>query len=108
MWSDGVVLLQPVVNDDSGLCERRKQPPIQTSRAKDRIETLVVGVLPGAAGLDIVGIHVVLLKPFLNHCGDQFRTIVAAKTGWPTVNPEQPGEYANDIASGQASADLDR
>ncbi len=61
MRPDGVVFLQPLFDDDPSFGHGTEQPTIQAGRAKDRVETFTVSVLPRAAWLDVMRIHVLVL-----------------------------------------------
>ncbi len=51
MWPDGVVFLQPLLNEDTRFGQRTEQPAVQAGDSKYRVEAFVVGVLPRTARL---------------------------------------------------------
>ena len=66
MRPDRVVLLQPLIDDDFGFCQRTEKATIQASCSKDRIEALAIPVLPRTTGINVMSIDVLFLEPFLD------------------------------------------
>jgi len=60
MWPDGVIFLQPLLNDDTRFGHGSEQPAVQTGDAEYRVEAFVAGVLPGTARLNVMRAHVLV------------------------------------------------
>ena len=76
MWSLGVVVAPPCLDDDLGLGEAVEDLTVEQFVAKLRVEALAVAVLPRAARLDERGLGADSCNP-LSHClGDKLRPVI--------------------------------
>ena len=103
MRPDGVVFVQPLAGNDSGLSHGFESPAVQTRRAEDAVKAFVVGVLPGTTRIDVVRIDAVALKPCSDLQRNEFRTIVAAQARRSTVVADKSGKSPDDIGCREAS-----
>ena len=88
-----IVFVQPTLRYSSRLLHRIEQPPVKAAVAKNRIETLIVAILPRAARLDELRLHTGFFQPGLDVFGDKFRTVVALDMSGQAPQTEQIGEY---------------
>ena len=88
-----IVFVEPALRYSSRLLDRIEQPPVKAAVAKDRIETLIVAILPRTARFDKVRLHTGFFQPSLDILGDKFRTIVALDMGGQPPLAEQIREY---------------
>ena len=75
MRADVIVLLEPRVDDDLGLLGRREPLGIENLVPERPIEALVVAVLPGRARIDPDRLNADALKPVLERCRGELRTL---------------------------------
>ena len=76
MWSDGVVMVPPLFDDDLCLLQGVEDLPIQQFVPEAGIEGLAVSVLPGAARLDVSCFYTHHLDPVPDSLGHELRSIV--------------------------------
>jgi hypothetical protein len=65
MAAFGVVVPQPRPGTYPGVLHGGEEFPIEVFAAKGRVEAFAEGVLPGAGGIDVVGVHVHGVQPGL-------------------------------------------
>lgn len=76
VWSLGVVVLSPFLDDDLGLPERVEDLPVEKLVAEPDIEALAVTIFPWAAWFDECGTCADGGDPFSDRFGDEPGTVV--------------------------------
>jgi len=88
-----VVFVEPALCYSSRFLNRIEQPPVKATVAENRIETLIMAILPRAARLYKVRLHAGFFQPSLDILGDEFRTVVALDMGGQSPLSEQILQY---------------
>ena len=107
MGSLHVVLVKPSLRRFASLADRLEKPSVQATIPEDRIEALVVTVLPRTAWLDEPDSDAPLLDPLLHLLRYEFRAVVALDRRRYPVELDELLEHANDIDRGQVPRALD-
>ena len=68
---------------------------IQAFIAKFVVKTLPERILPGTAGINVMGVHALFGQPCLNGFGHKLWAVVAAKIGRETVLRERTLEHSD-------------
>ena len=92
-----VVVAQPAFGQDPGLSEAGADFAIEVFAAKCGVETLAEGILPGAAGVDVVGSHLHPSQPRLDGPGDELGAVVGAEEGGRAVVGEDGLEHGEHV-----------
>ena len=71
-----IVLLEPLIDDGSGLLDARKPFRIEDFSAQRSVEALVISILPRGAGVDVYWLNTDFGQPLLQWRCDEFRTVV--------------------------------
>src|SRR5512141_663706 len=82
MRTDGVVVFQPTLCDQTDLPEIIKQTSIQNFFTVGAVEALNVGILCRLAGLDMEQLDMVVFGPTLQPLRDQLRTVIHTNASW--------------------------
>ena len=64
MWSDGVVVFAPVLDQDFSLAQRREDLTIQKLVSELRVQALAVVILPRTSRFDVERLDADPAKPF--------------------------------------------
>jgi hypothetical protein len=86
------------VGEVSGLGERCEDLDVQQLVRQLAVETLDVGVLPGAAGLDEDRSGVDAAEPSAHFGSDKLRAVVRADVPWDAALDDDLGELIDDVA----------
>ena len=89
MWSLGIVVTAPLLNDDLGFFEAIEYLSVQQLIAEPRIEALAVTVLPGTAGLDIGGLSPNSFDPLPDGVCYELRPVIRTDVLWNAPQDEQ-------------------
>jgi hypothetical protein len=94
-------------DDEPCFSNRQERPAVQTAVPEDRVERLVVPVLPRTSRLDELRVDASLCEPLLNVLSNQLGSVVALDDpGFPAALDELT-ENTNDIVRVQEPARLD-
>ena len=104
---DMVVAKPPALDERAGFGQTEKDLRIEAFVAEAVVKGLDIGVLPGAAGVDIDGADFCLGEPLLNGSGNELASVVAADILGRTVAHEENLEHIDDIFT-VGSIDLDQ
>jgi len=83
-----MVFVEPLSADRLRLDHGFECPSAQEGVSEVAIETLVVGILPGTPGVDVVGVDLIACEPGPDAVRDEFKAIVAPQTNGPAMMPD--------------------
>lgn len=95
--SVGVVVLDPIGDDDPGFGERVELLAVKELLAEGGVERLDEAVLPGRARIDVEGLDAAQGEAVADGPGDELRPVVGADVGRRAVLADGLGERAHDV-----------
>lgn len=76
MWAQGIVLVSPVIDEQTGFLQRVEPVLIETVVTEGAVEGLNEGVLCGFTGLDVIEMHLAPLGPEVKGFPCELRPVV--------------------------------
>ena len=102
MGSMVIVIFQPFLGDFPELIKIFKDVGVQYILAESAIETLDIGILHGATGLNILNENVALSAPIHKDRTSEFRTVIYPNFHRNPVFPNSPFEHSDDPMTWEA------
>ena len=99
MWTDFIVLLQPLPGESFRLRQCQNTPAVHESRSEDAVDALDKWILPSASRINIVGANPMLQEPFLHLVGHKLTTVATAQAIRCSPNGEQRLQRPDDVKS---------
>ena len=96
--------MPPALEQDVSVLDAPELLAVQALVAQARVEALTEAVLPGLAGLDVVGLGALGLEPLGKLEGDELGAVVASDHLRPAVAGEEPRQNALDGRRGERTA----
>jgi len=100
--SVGVVVLDPIGDDDPGFGERVELLAVKELLAEGGVERLDEAVLPGRARIDVEGLDVACREALANDLGYELRPVVGADVFRGAVLRDRAGEGMQHVLRGDA------
>ena len=107
MGSMVIVIFQPFLGDFPELIKIFKDVGVQYILAESAIETLDIGILHGATGLNILNENVALSAPIHKDRTSEFRTVIYPNFHRNPVFPNSPFEHSDDPMTWEAEIRFD-
>lgn len=107
MWSDRVVLIAPLLNDDPGFRQAVEDFLVEALVTQFAVEGLAIAVLPGAAGLDIERRSAKPGQPVADHLRGHLRTVVGPNVLRDTSGKHHIGHRFDDAKAVDTTSDPD-
>ena len=102
-----IVILSPAFQDHFRLRETDEDLHIQAFIAQFVVKTFPESVLPGAAGVNVMGLDPLFGEPGLDRFGHELRTVVATKIGGETLLRKDTLQYTDHGLSRHSPLDFD-
>ena len=108
MWSDRVVVLAPLLNDDGGLLQAVEDLSVEQFITQFSVEGFAVAVLPWASGCDVQRLRPELCKPAAHDLCCHFRAIVGSDVFRDALGEHHIGHGLDDAKTVDPSSHPDR
>ena len=96
MWSFGVVVCSPLLDDDLRFAQAVEYFLIETFVAELSVEAFAVAVLPWASGFDVECLRSDIGEPFAYDLGGHLRPIVGTDMLWDAAHDHGVGHGLDD------------